>query len=113
MHKYSVALLVRPLADADPFLGDALPELELPPRFLMRPIARPIVLLLHRANAIALSIMVIVRSSGARSSGRGSGVAGRMADVRPSVRTYVRTHVRSAVSRPSSTSAERRWEVEA
>ena len=46
MHKYSVALLVRPLAGAALFLGDALPELELlatiPPRLLLRPIARPI-----------------------------------------------------------------------
>ena len=106
---YSVALLVCPLADADPFLGDALPELELPPRFLMRPIARPIVLLLHRANAIALSIMVIVRSSGARSSGWA--VAGWPTSVRPYVRTYM--YDLRAVSRPSSTSAERRWEVEA
>ena len=62
VHKYSVALLVRPLAGADLFLGEALfrplagadlfpgdglPEPPgsfppLPPRFMLRPIARPI-----------------------------------------------------------------------
>ena len=43
MHKYSVAMLVRPLAGADLFLGDWLPELgltaALPLRFFLRPIA--------------------------------------------------------------------------
>ena len=43
MHKYSVELLVCPLAGEDLFLGVGLPELglmaALPPRFFLRPIA--------------------------------------------------------------------------